>query len=200
MHLPAQCTENNPERLIKTKTFLLFPSPPPLFSLISLPVCRWSFSYCVMPSLCFIKGCDLIIFSFCMSWAPVWNWYNASSDIGIVFCADVTAFFFCWRWWGNMHHCAHGSVFFIFFIASLPRMWWLVTESLNLLLCTDRGILLPLTHSSFNFSDLICSDIHAFMQSFMIYYLCKLLVRSCRHWLRLLCCACLDFIDDPFLW
>lgn len=45
------------------------------------------FFHTVLLSLCFIKGCDLIVRSFCMSRAAIWNWYNASSDIGIIICA-----------------------------------------------------------------------------------------------------------------
>lgn len=104
MSCSALSEKNSPERLIKTKTFTVITSrhSPPFCELFP----TWSpdgvFHTVWLLSLCFIKGCDFIIFSFCMSWAPIWNWYNVSSDIGIIFCAGATVLSSCWRWWGNL--------------------------------------------------------------------------------------------------
>lgn len=121
------------------------------------------FFHTVLLSLCFIKGCDLIVRSFCTSRAAIWNWYNASSDIGIIICAT-------WQYSASAQedeeiYCSVcGSVFFLLPSARSTR--WFDTECRKLLLWIISISFFffkfyKSSHSSFNSSDLICCQMHA---------------------------------------
>lgn len=125
------------------------------------------FFHTVLLSLCFIKGCDLIVRSFCMSRAAIWNWYNASSDIGIIICAT-------WqysasasrRWRKYITVCAWKCFFFSFSFRVLGVRGDLIQNAENY--CYELSVFLSFfkrfykySHSSFNSSDLICCQMHA---------------------------------------
>lgn len=179
------------------------------------------FFHTVLLSLCFIKGCDLIVRSFCMSRAAIWNWYNASSDIGIIICAtwqySVSA---SRRWRKYITVCAWKCFFFSFSFRVLGVRGDLIQNAENY--CYELSVFLSFfkrfykySHSSFNSSDLICCQMHAncegagiWTESFMSRCWCMkkkskppfFVMQSYHHRVSLLSRACLDFIDYQLLW
>lgn len=123
------------------------------------------FFHTVLLSLCFIKGCDLIVRSFCMSRAAIWNWYNASSDIGIIICAT-------WqysasasrRWRKYITVCAWKCFFFLSpsECSEYAVIWYRMPKItvMNYQYSFFKRFY-KYSHSSFNSSDLICCQMHA---------------------------------------
>lgn len=177
------------------------------------------FFHTVLLSLCFIKGCDLIVRSFCMSRAAIWNWYNASSDIGIIICAtwqysasaqedeeiyysvcvEVFVFFFSFRVLGVRgdliqnaeNYCYELSVFFF-----LKKDFTSIVIH-HLILLISSAVKCMQTVRRWNMNRKLYEPLLVYEKKSKPPFF---VMQSYHHRVSLLSRACLDFIDYQLLW
>lgn len=175
------------------------------------------FFHTVLLSLCFIKGCDLIVRSFCTSRAAIWNWYNASSDIGIIICAT-------WQYSASAQedeeiYCSVcGSVFFSPSECSEYAVIWYRMPKItvmnyqyffffffnftsqvihHLILLISSAVKCMQTVRRWNMNRKLYELLFVYENKSKLLFF---VMQSYHHRVSLLSRACLDFIDYQLLW